>query len=80
LIDRLLEPPGSVQLTIEQGWRVGGAAVDKRVSANPDQAKSGRAVGFPSEQASGGVIQRVRELGRVGHAARARAYAEIGGL
>jgi len=43
-------------------------AVGERIGTNPDQSKSGDAVGFAGEQASRGVEQRVGQLGRVGHA------------
>jgi hypothetical protein len=59
LIDGVFEPPRPTQLSVEQGWRIGGTAVDKRVGADPDQSKSRAAVRFCGKHSSGGVIQRV---------------------
>jgi hypothetical protein len=79
-IDRMFETSRGVELALEQGGRIGGAAVEEIICADPDQSEPGDAVDLGGQQAGCDVKKRIGQLRRIRHAAGTRSQAKIGGL
>src|SRR5580693_9419491 len=79
-VDRMFEASRAVELAVEQGRGIGGAAVEEVICADPDQSEPVGAVNLGGEQAGCDVKKRIGQLCRIRHTAGARPRAKIGGL
>ena len=76
----MFEASRAVEIAVEQGRGIGGAAVEEVICGDPDQSEPGHAVGLGFQQAGCDVKKRIGQLCWVRHAAGTRPQAKIRGL